>query len=299
MNLKENILCPICGAANHRVLYEPWQNIQDPVQLYGAASGIQGTQRLVKCENCEMIYENPRFPEPVIMEGYMSSKEAEHDSQYLMRVKSFYHTLKSLHAYLPSKELKILDIGTAGGAFLAAAQKLGHHPIGLEPSKFLVEQGTKRGFKIEQGTIDHHSFPQASFDMVCLWDVLEHLCNPKGALLKIKSLLRPKGILLINYPDIGTWQAKISGRRFWWIISVHLHHFTRDTLTKLCKKVGLKPFRFQRYWQILQLGYLEDMAIRYKIPFSKFFKRITPEIFQRISIPYYASQVTALFKVNS
>ena len=298
MLVKENVLCPVCDSENDEVLYEPWVDIQNPIKLYGAASGIRGTQRLVKCKNCGMIYENPRFPEAVILKSYMSSQEGGHDSQYLMRIESFYRALHSLQSYLPPKGGTILDIGTAGGAFLEASKRFGYKATGLEPSDFLVEQGKKRGLQIEKGTIENLPFEQESFDLVCLWDVIEHLTHPKEALLKIKPLLKNGGVLLINYPDIGTRMASIAGRRFWWLLSVHLHYFTRDTIKKICSFSGFEAFYFRRYWQTLEFGYLEEMAIHLKIPLSKSLTIITPKFIQRLTIPYYASQTTTLAKVK-
>jgi SAM-dependent methyltransferase len=295
--IRVKISCPICDSDQTKVRYEPWNDIQDPAKLYGAASGVPGPQRLVECLVCGIIYENPRFPDDVILQGYMSADDAGHDSQYSMRVESFYRSLKSLRHNLPQKGAKVLDIGTAGGAFLDAAQRFGYNAVGLEPSSFLVGQGKKRGLNIEQGTIDNHTFEPESFDMVCLWDVIEHLTNPKAALLTIRNLTKPTGILLINYPDIGTWQAKIAGRRYWWILSVHLHHFNRVTIKKICDRTGFEVVHFQRYWQTLQFGYLEEMAIHYKIPLSRLLKRLTPGSIQRFPISYYASQTTALAKV--
>ncbi|MFP4099278.1 class I SAM-dependent methyltransferase [Coleofasciculus sp.] len=296
--MKIEVLCPVCDSNQNKVKYEPWIDIQDPQKLYGAASGVPGTQRLVECEKCGMIYETPRFPDPVILQGYLLSEESGHDSQYPMRVESFYRTLLSLGSRIPAKGATVLDIGTAGGAFLEAAQRFGYQAVGLEPSQFLVEQGKKRGLNIEQGTLDNHPFQSASFDLICLWDVIEHLTRPKAALEQIQPLLKPGGILLINYPDIGTWQAKLADRRFWWIISVHLHHFTRHTLSRICQRTGWEVFHFQPYWQTLQFGYLEDMAILYKIPLSRVLKQLTPRLIQQIPIPYYASQTTALARVK-
>ena len=295
---KINVPCPLCDSENNKVLYEPWVDIQDPDKIYGAASGISGTQRLVVCVDCGMIYETPRFPSDVILQVYMSSEEAAHDSQYPMRVESFYRALKSLSSHIPGGGARVLDIGTAGGAFLDAAKRFGYKAVGLEPSAYLVKQGKERGLDMEQGTIDNHTLEKASFDMVCLWDVLEHVTDPKEALSKIKDLLKPDGILLINYPDIGTRMAKMAGRRFWWILSSHLQHFTRDSMRQIYDRTGFETILFKSYWQTLQFGYLESMAIHYKIPLSKVLKKLTPEFIQQIPIPYYASQTTALAKVK-
>ncbi len=289
--------CPVCGASNERLFCDPWIQESDPAKLYGAASGIPGTQRLVQCADCEMIYESPRYDSETIVQGYISSQEEGHDSQYPMRVKSFYLTLKKLAEIIPAPGAMVLDIGTAGGAFLDAASQYGYDAYGMEPSADLVERGKVRGLKIEQGTIENHGFQPGSFDMVCLWDVIEHLPDPKAALEEIRKLLKPEGMLLINYPDIGTWQAKLAGKRYWWILSVHLHHFSRKSISDICGRTGFQAVHFQRYWQVLEFGYLENMAIHYKMPLAKLITRLTPQFIQKIPIPYYASQTTALAKV--
>lgn len=294
MQTKSAVACPVCDSGKKTTKYEPWSAVQDPVKLYGAASGIPGTQTLVSCVDCGMIYESPRFPEEVILQGYMSSEESGHDSQYPMRVDSFYRTLKSLQSRIPGPGAKVLDIGTAGGAFLDAAKRFGYDAFGLEPSRYLVDQGKKRGLQLEQGTIDSHPFSPASFDMVCLWDVIEHLVDPRKALEAIRPLLKPGGTLLINYPDIGTWQAKLAGKRFWWILSVHLHHFSRASIREICRRTGFEVFHLQRYWQSLSFGYLQDVAVHLKVPGAGLFKKLTPGFLQRLPLKYYASQTTAL-----
>lgn len=290
--------CPVCDSKKREKFLDPWVDEQDPAKLYGAASGIPGTQHLVKCTDCEMIYESPRYDAATIVKGYMASQEADHDSQYPMRVNSFYQALVKHARLLPPKGAKVLDIGTAGGAFLDAAKKFGYDAHGMEPSADLVARGKARGLQIEQGTIDNHTFAEGSFDMVCLWDVIEHLPDPKAALLEIRKLLKPDGVFLINFPDIGTTQAKLAGKRFWWILSVHLHHFTRKSIRDICDRTGFEAFHFQRYWQILEFGYLENMAVLYKIPLTALITKLTPGFIQRIPIPYYASQTTALARIR-
>lgn len=295
-NIKIDIPCPICASNKNKVKYEPRVIVDDPTKLYGAASGIPGTQRIVECEACQMIFESPRYPEKVILKGYTNSEESGHDSQYPARVRSFCNALKSLEKKLPKRGSKVLDVGTAGGAFLEAAGQFGYDAVGLEPSTYLVNKGNSRGLNLKQGTIDTHPFESSIFDMICLWDVIEHIVDPGEALKKISPLLKPDGILLINFPDIGTAIAKLAGKRFWWILSVHLHYFTQKTLGKMCEVNGFDAFYFKRYWQTLEFGYLEDIAIHYRIPTSGLLKKLTPAWIQKMPIPYYASQTTALVR---
>ena len=292
-----SVPCPVCGVGEFDVVYEPSVVIDDPARLYGAASGVRGAQRLVRCRGCGILYENPRFPTEQIVAGYAASQDSGHDSQRPMRVRSFAHALHTMRKRLPLPGARVLDIGTAGGAFLEAAQRFGYDAYGMEPSQYLVEQARLRGLKVDQGTIDNHRFEPASFDLICLWDVLEHLTAPRAALEEVARLLKPDGIVLINYPDIGTLQARLAGRRFWWILSVHLQHFERRSIRDICSRAGLEVFHFQRYWQILEFGYLEAMAGQLGVPLASRIARATPGPIRRIPFPYYASQTSALARL--
>lgn len=291
------IPCPVCASADFDVTYEPWVTELDPAKLYGTATGIHGTQRMVTCKQCGLLYENPRYPADVIVQGYMASDDAGHDSQYEMRVKSFSKVLKKLGSRIPPVGSKVLDVGAAGGAFLEAATRHGYDAWGLEPSWFRVSRGKERGLQIEQGVIENHSFAPESFDMVTLWDVIEHMPDPLDSLRRVHALLKPGGTLLLNFPDIDTWQARLVGRHFWWILSAHLVQFSPSTIREICKRSGFQTFHFQPYWQSLEFGYLERMAnTYYKIPLAGLAEKLTPRALKRVGIPFYASQTTALAK---
>jgi len=296
---KEEASCPVCGSRQYRVKYTPWVDIQDPLALYGATSGVRGTQTLVSCAECGVIYENPRYTEDVILQGYAAYNESAHDSQHAMRAASFLGGLEAVRAHIPAPGAKVLDVGTAGGAFLEAARQFGYDAVGLEPSRFMAEQARQRGLNVIAGTLEEQTFAPESFDMVCLWDVLEHVARPRDMLARIRGILKPQGVLLINYPDIGTPLAKLAGKRFWWILSVHLVHFDRNSMRKICDLCGFEVFHFQPYWQTLEFGYLEEMAEHLKVPLSGLLRRLTPQAIRRIPVPYYASQTTALARLRA
>lgn len=295
--MREPVCCPVCQSTRQHLKWEPRTVIDDPLLLYGAASGLRDTQRLVACRDCGMVYESPRFPEPLILKGYEQAQD-EHDSQFAHRVQGFRRAMRSLRFHLPPPPADVLDVGTAGGAFLLAAAELGYRAQGLEPSFALVDQAKKRGLSVAQGTLDNAPWAPSTIDLVCLWDVLEHVADPLSVLARCKSLLRPGGVLLINFPDIGAWPARLAGRRYWWLLSVHLHHFSKPTLKNLCARTGFEIFHFQRFWARLELGYLFQMAARLNIPGAKTAVRWTPSALQKMSVPYTAAQTTALARLT-
>ena len=103
--MKKNINCPICEKNDFSIFLEKKVNIIDPIKLYGAANGIKDTQDLVKCNNCSLIYENPRLDEELIIYGYANSNEDDHDTQYNLRVKSFYNAISKIKDLLPKDPL--------------------------------------------------------------------------------------------------------------------------------------------------------------------------------------------------
>ncbi len=298
MHEKAIVKCPLCGSDSTREIIKPKIEINDPVKLYGAADGVTGTQRIVECLVCEMIYENPRLPIKVILEGYAGSHGGSHDSQHEMRIRSFAFALKRNKKYLPPKNSIVLDIGTAGGAFLEAANIFGYKTFGLEPSIDLVNRGKTRGLNVFHGSIENNMLQNKKFDLICFWDVLEHVANPREALQYAIKLLNENGILLINFPNIGTTQARLAGKKFWWIISVHLVHFTNKTLDKLCLTEGLIPVRKKRYWQILELGYLIELSGKLGVPLLSKWVKFLPKYIRKFPFLYYASQTTAIYKKN-
>tara|TARA_R110000782_G_scaffold57258_28_gene119837 strand:- start:3473 stop:4441 length:969 start_codon:yes stop_codon:yes gene_type:complete len=286
--------CPLCGSADSSAIIEPTQRIDDPKKLYGAASGIRGTQRIVRCNACSMMYESPRLSEEAIVSGYASADDAGHDSQHAMRVKSFAWSLKRFGKWLPKPPATILDVGTAGGAFLEAARDFGYTPSGIEPSEYLTNAARDRGFDVRAGTLSDGLFAGDTFDVVSMWDVIEHLCDPKDAVRGVHDRLKPGGVFLLNFPDSGTWQAKLAGKRFWWLLSVHVSYFTKRTMRRLLEESGFKVEKIARHWQVLELGYLFGIAAHLGVPLAGTVKKLLPGFVARIPMPYYASQTTVI-----
>ncbi len=286
--------CPLCGGDEPAVVLEPTERIDDPKRLYGAASGIRGTQRIVRCGRCSMMYESPRLPEEAIVAGYASADDAGHDSQHHMRVKSFAWSLKRFSRHLPEPPARILDVGTAGGAFLEAARDFGYTPFGVEPSQYLAGAARARGFDVRAGTLADGLFAGESFDVVSMWDVIEHLCDPRDAVARVHDLLRPGGTFLLNFPDSGTWQARLAGKRFWWLLSVHVSYFTRRTMRRLLEEAGFEVRVVSRHWQVLELGYLFGIAAHLGVPLAGGVGRILPRWLASVPAPYYASQTTVI-----
>jgi 2-polyprenyl-3-methyl-5-hydroxy-6-metoxy-1,4-benzoquinol methylase len=97
----------------------------------------------------------------------------------------------------------ILDVGCGDGHFLFLSSKKGLNCFGVEDSeKLSLYASSKSGAEVIRGLYNKDMFPENSFDIISLIQVLEHIPAPKDALETAKYHLRPNGILVIEIPSI-------------------------------------------------------------------------------------------------
>lgn len=111
--------------------------------------------------------------------------------------------IDALKASLPHAGSSVLDVGAGGGLFLHLAREAGFHVMGSEPSGSRVQFARKEyDLSLKREVIDHPVWDRhaGKFDAVTLWDVIEHVDDPKKLLQRCKELLRPGGTLLLDTP---------------------------------------------------------------------------------------------------
>ena len=254
----ESVLCPICQADDGQVVYPSMRRTLSFLESEFRASGDAPLlDPVVRCRRCGMQYVNPRIPSDLGLLGYVSCADETFVSQAQGREITFQRSLRWLESLWRRPPGRLLDVGTANGSFLKVAQEAGWEVSGCEPNHWLRTWCQENyGISLLPGTLFDGNFPAGSFDWITLWDVLEHTPDPLAILKESERLLRPNGWVVINYPDIGSWIARVMGRKWIFLISVHNYYFTRETIRLLLKKVGLSPIRIRKHFQSLSLDYI-------------------------------------------
>jgi len=138
----------------------------------------------------------------------------------------------------------ILDIGSGRGFMLYYLKKFYRYnrAAGTQISRGAFEfSRDKLGLEMYDRDLLELDFPDASFDLVTLWHVFEHIREPERYLKKIRNMLTTKGKLVIEVPNFGSWTRKLTGR--YWLgldVEYHIHFFTPATLCALLKKHGFR-----------------------------------------------------------
>ena len=261
-----DVNCPVCGGHDAKVLREasyPAGITVQQVQAMFSASSDQGLlDQVVECK-CGMIYIAPRLDAELIESGYSSGEDPAFVAQNENRIRTFAGKIRSVlnRTGQNAKSRKMLDVGCAGGAFLVAARDAGFDVQGIEPSHWLGEYGRKSyGLNVRQGILMPGVFPDGTFDVVTVWDVIEHVPDPHSLLETVHAALKPEGYLWVSYPDAGSLAARILGWKWPFWLSVHLHYYRRDSMRRQLEGAGFEVLYMKPFWQELKLGYALQRA---------------------------------------
>lgn len=279
--------------------YPPALDEQQLKQIFRAASDDVLWDQVVRCGVCDLVYINPRPRAELILEGYAEAEDPVFAAQNEARIRGFRKTLEGVvrRLGLPPAGKRVLDVGCAGGAFLVAAREIGFAGTGIEPARWMAAYGRENyQLDIRDGILEPGSFAAHSFDVITLWDVIEHLPQPLETLQIVRSLLKPGGVLLVNYPDIGTLAARILGRRWPFWLSVHLIYYTRKTMTEQLRRAGFSTLWFESFWPVLPLGYVAQRAAPYGKPLRLLRRIIAALSIEKLWLTYNIGQTLAVAK---
>ncbi len=142
---------------------------------------------------------------------------------------------------------RALDVGCGDGDFLAHLRRRGWEVIGLELSAAAAGRARERGLEVREVELEGAGFAPASFDLVTLWHVLEHLPDPRRALREVRRILKPGGRLVLEVPDVASPTFRLCGES-WFPLDVprHLQHFEPRTLRRLLVMTGFEPVATKR-----------------------------------------------------
>jgi 2-polyprenyl-3-methyl-5-hydroxy-6-metoxy-1,4-benzoquinol methylase len=206
---------------------------------------------LCRCTHCELVsvYPFPREEElrAVYAAEYFKSDESsvkgydDYESDRPNIVRTAARRLQEIERLVPTGRL--LDVGCALGFFLEEARRRGWAVEGIDISAHAIQYAQDRlGLPAQVGTLGDARLAKDSFDVITLWDVIEHLPNPVAELGVCRDLLRPGGLLVLSTPDLESWVAKITGPRWmgFKLADEHIYYFSRKTITLALEKAGFE-----------------------------------------------------------
>ncbi len=235
----KDVACALCGGRERRVKF------------------TDGPYSIVTCANCDLTYVTPRLSDRALVErvydeSYWTSAAArirgytDYRADAELYLRTYRKRLAVIAPHFASAG-RVLDVGCAAGYFLRVMRERGWDVHGFEPSDAIRRTAIEAlgAERVRGGLLRDAGFERESFDLVTLWDVLEHAPDPIEMLTTCASLLCKDGKLLVETQNVASLAARVLGRRWQhYKHAEHLHHFHRATLTKALEKSGLRPVAF-------------------------------------------------------
>ena len=113
--------------------------------------------------------------------------------------------------------------------------------------------------------------PEATFDLITMWHVLEHVHDLKWQVEQLQRLIKPQGRIVIALPNYKSYVAQFYRER-WAAYDVprHLYHFSKTTLTRIFKSKGLILKKTEKLiWDAYYISYMSEQYEDHSLPLLK------------------------------
>jgi 2-polyprenyl-3-methyl-5-hydroxy-6-metoxy-1,4-benzoquinol methylase len=298
----ERVPCNLCGSWDAAPLYRGTVDLAtahlDPQQVYACTSSQYGRYGpVVRCRQCGLVYLHPRLTAAAVEAAYEEVADTRYLEEREGRVHTFARALDELervrrrlvahprpvprpaNAATPStrpstngvahrgarggKRGRLLDVGCHIGVFLELAAARGWAAEGVEPSRWATDVARGQGLSVTCGTLRGSAFPAGAFDVVTMWDVIEHFPDPAAEVREVHRLLRPGGLVGITTMNIDSLVARLLGPRWPWLMQMHLYYFSVRTLRALMERCGFRVVAVTPHRRIVRLSYVLSRAERW------------------------------------
>ncbi len=230
--------CPLCGLDRLRVVFrESTYYFNTPL-----------TMNIVQCCNCSMVYTNPRLAEENITyekQDYITPEYVRFHT--FIKGKVFRNALARLRFFRPPPAF-LIDVGSGIGSFLVQVRKSGYNVLGIEPSRANVKYASEQSnLSIREGHFESLSLEGIRADILTMWDVLEHIAEPRKFIKSAKKVLKPGGIIVLRFPGETFQRIKsiflrlIKGNNaVIYSPVIHLNFFSHKTIRRLLCEEGFE-----------------------------------------------------------
>jgi 2-polyprenyl-3-methyl-5-hydroxy-6-metoxy-1,4-benzoquinol methylase len=253
-------------------------------------------EHLLICNRCGLVYtkiqmtlkgmrhfynENYFVSDDSLQKGYEHYFNARENI-----IKTFNKRMDLLQQY-HNKPGRLLDVGCAAGFFLHTAKERGWDVAGVDISKICAAYARDHfDIEVENKLFTDTDFKDESFDMITMWDYLEHSITPKEDIVKSWDLLRKDGLLAIATPDISSLPSRIFKSN--WIgikLEEHFYYFSKDLLKKNLIDTGFSVLDIFYIGKYVSSAMAADRLIFY----NRFLSRSLGNILKKLNLSFYCN----------
>lgn len=255
-----SVPCSLCGQDDWQV-YLP-ETMISPDEMDVAAfrctsPGYGSHAQIVRCRQCGFIYANPRWSGEALIDAYEAVEDSTYVAERQGRELTFSRHLQAMEKRVGGANGRsLLDVGAYIGVFVEIAAANGWDAWGVEPSEWAAAEAAQRGVRVINGTQDAPELRGKQFDVVTMWDVIEHVDDPAAEMAKAYKLLKPGGCFVVHTMDVDSLAAKLLKSRWPWYMDMHIHYFSQKTMRQMLQKNGFEVMWSGTQGRYLTMNYL-------------------------------------------
>ena len=254
------VKCNLCGQDDWSVRFPATlrPDNQPEVEAFRCTNAGYGHHpQIVECRHCGLVYANPRWPGGDLIAAYAAVEDETYVIERAGRELTFSQHLQDMERVTgPANGRSLLDVGAYIGVFVEVARQNGWQATGVEPSRWAAAVAQRQGLPVILGTQTAPELQGQQFDVITMWDVIEHVDDPAAEIRQAYQLLKPGGLLVIHTMDIDSLAARLMGRRWPWLMDMHIYYFSQATLAKMLQQSGFTVIKSGAVGRYLRLGYL-------------------------------------------
>lgn len=253
--------CPVCKGSSV---------FSQGEQFFDDRYGEPNIYLLARCNNCNHVSTAPRLKETDLSSLYGTYyprkniavddviNQATKVKGAFAKVVRWWDGTNNQGQYSVHNGETVLDVGCGNGVSLLEAKALGATAFGIEADPNIRFVAKSLNLTIYIGSLYDNPFPQQSFNLIILNQVIEHMPDPDFVLEELYKRLAPMGRIILALPNRNSlWRHIVGNRWINWHIPYHQHHFDHKSFVKMAKNCGLEV-KFSRtitpnIWTFLQL----------------------------------------------
>ena len=225
---------------------------------------------LFYCKKCEIIFSelcDTKFEEYYDIKDQLYVDQIENKKQY------FNHLINKISDKIKKTD-NVLEIGAYYGAFGSQILNKINNYNGLELSSYATKYAIE-SFNLNisnQNIFDFLNLNEKKFDIIFMFDVIEHLDDPISVINICSKNLNQNGRLIITTMNMDSFFAKITGKYYPWIIPMHKFYFTNYSMKKYLEKNNFQLDKTVNDVRVVSLDYL-FLKLSHKISIFKYLHR--------------------------
>lgn len=241
------INCPLCSSSSHLPLYHDLSDVEDC---------IPGKYTISRCRSCGLVYLSTRPTENTLPNCYPKDYHVRVESQkseFTQFLYSFKYTsaVSQLEQIIGKIPVSLIDIGCGSGRLLLALRnKWGSQCrlAGIDLAHPATNELEESGIKLYIGSVEKLR-PSRQFQVVIMYEILEHVYNPVIALRSAGRWLKKDGILIGEVPHFHSPWRKIFPRHWQGFqIPRHMTFFDEASIEKVLDKAGYTLIKTENHY---------------------------------------------------